>query len=343
MSAIAGVGILVAFTTAAGANLPDYMFRVSRAMRLAEEIESAYGGRNSASAPGLIDTNVPIIRRELPVNERVQLGNQPVAVNNSWLHELLTDIEHSNDSSRRRALVTLLAARLQALHDRLEEVQKASAANTDKDADKGRLAEILRRPEYIPAPPQSSALERLLQRFWDWLESLMPKHKPLAPGTSSAVSTVAQILVVGLCLAVIAFLIWRFGPRFMQGRRKKKKTREPRIVLGELLDPDQTAADLLAQADALARAGDLRAAIRKAYIALLCELGDRKLISLAQSKTNRDYLYAVRDKVSLYSSMRKLTNSFELHWYGLVPAGENEWNEFRSDYQRTLRIPGRME
>ena len=113
--------------------------------------------------------------------------------------------------------------------------------------------------------------------------------------------------------------------------------REARIVLGENLEPDQTAADLLAQADALARTGDLRAAIRKAYIALLCELGDRKLISLAQHKTNRDYLYSVRDKVSLYSSLRKLTTSFELHWYGLVPAGENDWNDFRNDYHKTLR------
>jgi hypothetical protein len=26
--------------------------------------------------------------------------------------------------------------------------------------------------------------------------------------------------------------------------------------------------------------------------------------------------------------MRKLTTSFELHWYGLVPAGENDWNDF---------------
>jgi hypothetical protein len=108
-------------------------------------------------------------------------------------------------------------------------------------------------------------------------------------------------------------------------------------VLGELLEPDQTAADLLAQAEALAKQGDLRAAIRKAYIALLCELGDRKIISLGQSKTNRDYLHAVRDKASLYASMRKLTNTFELHWYGFAPAAEADWTEFKKGYRLIIR------
>jgi hypothetical protein len=84
----------------------------------------------------------------------------------------------------------------------------------------------------------------------------------------------------------------------------------------------------------------LRAAIRKAYIALLCELGDRKIISLAQYKTNRDYLHAVRDKGSLYTSMRKLTNMFELHWYGFRPAGETDWDEFRNGYRKIFRSDG---
>jgi hypothetical protein len=141
-------------------------------------------------------------------------------------------------------------------------------------------------------------------------------------------------------MVAIAFLIWRFGPRLFQGRRKKKTKREARIVLGERLEPDQTAADLLAQAETLARNGDLRAAIRKAYIALLCELGDRKIVSLAQHKTNRDYLNSVRDKISLYQSMRELTHSFELHWYGFVPVGENEWNDFRNRYRKIVAVDG---
>jgi len=162
--------------------------------------------------------------------------------------------------------------------------------------------------------------------------------KPISPSSSSFLSSLAQIVVLAACLAAIAFVIWKFGPRFLSNRRARKKPkREARIVLGERLEPDQTAADLLAQAESLARAGDLRGAIRKAYIALLCELGDRKIVSLAQHKTNRDYLNAVRERPTLYSSMRGLTNSFELHWYGFQPPAENDWQEFRSGYQKVLQ------
>jgi hypothetical protein len=107
--------------------------------------------------------------------------------------------------------------------------------------------------------------------------------------------------------------------------------------LGERLEPDATATDLLSEAEALARQGDLRAAIRKAYIALLVELGDRKLISLAHHKTNRDYLNSVRSIPDLHSQMRGLTDSFERHWYGFASATANDWQDFRAGYLAALR------
>ena len=110
----------------------------------------------------------------------------------------------------------------------------------------------------------------------------------MPPGQSRSVSTLAQWVVFALALAVIAFIIWKFVPRLLRQRRqgKKRGKRGVRVVLGETLAADQTASDLLAEAEGLARAGHLRAAIRKGYIALLCELGDRKC-QLAQHKLSR--------------------------------------------------------
>jgi len=317
------------------ATLADYQHRISTAATLLEESSGAYEDESNAEPSQTIADNLARARQLLPAKETVLMNRQSVDVDNSWLHEALAEYEKANDSVSRSEILARASERLHAILERLKELQTANAA-TDKDADKGRLAEILRRPEYIQTAPQASALERLLERFLRWLNSLFPETKPIQPGGSPLVSTIAQILIVGIAVAVIALLIWRFGPRFMQGRRKKKTKREARIVLGERLEPDQTSADLLAQAEELARAGDLRAAIRKAYIALLCELGDRKIVSLAQHKTNRDYLNSVRDKASLYSVMRKLTLSFELHWYGFVPAVENDWSEFRDSYRRIV-------
>jgi hypothetical protein len=325
LSAVALVLIAVSSQVKA-ATLAEYRARVSEATTVVRQLQSpAYVESNT----GEDDNTLTHLTTLLPAKERVELSGQIVEVDNSWLHEALAEMEKNRASgARRRKILGGISERLQALVQRIDEMQ-AGALSSNKDANKARLAEILLRPEFNKGAAQGSALTRLWERFVHWLASLFPKSKPLKPGTGRALSGIAQVIVIGLGVALIAFLVWKFLPRYLGNRGKKKVKREARIVLGERLEPDQTAADLLEQAEALARAGDLRGAIRKAYIALLCELGDRKVISLAQHKTNRDYLMALRDKGSLYQSMRRLTSSFELHWYGFVPPAPNDWDEFR--------------
>jgi hypothetical protein len=320
------------------ATLSDYQHRVASAAAVIEQLAGAYEDESRSEVPG-IQPAIASVSQTLPARENVEMTGQRVTVNNSWLHDALNEYQKTTDQATRAEILMRVGERLRAIEERLAEIGKIRTTTSDKEANKGRLAEILRRPEYIQTAPEASALDRLLDRFFRWLSRLFPKAKPVEPGGSQFLSGIAQLLVVGVCVAVIALLLWRYGPRLMRGRKKKKAKREARIVLGERLEEDQTAADLLAQAESLARAGDLRAAIRKAYIALLCELGDRKLISLAQHKTNRDYLNSVRDKTSLYAGMRKLTRSFELHWYGFVPAGEADWTEFRNGYRTIVRSP----
>jgi len=67
------------------------------------------------------------------------------------------------------------------------------------------------------------------------------------------------------------------------------------------------------------------------------ELGDRKLISLAHHKTNRDYLHSVRSIPELHSQMRGLTDSFERHWYGFASASDADWTNFRARYKQALQ------
>jgi hypothetical protein len=95
--------------------------------------------------------------------------------------------------------------------------------------------------------------------------------------------------------------------------------------------------DLLGDADRLARDGDLRGAIRKGYIALLCDLSDRKIIGLAYNKTNRDYLRDVRSRRDLHPRMKTVTDAFERHWYGLQDSAEQDWARFREDYKEAIR------
>jgi hypothetical protein len=160
----------------------------------------------------------------------------------------------------------------------------------------------------------------------------------VSSGSASVISKIAQVFVIALAVGALLFVLKLFLPRLLRSNKpKKEKKSKARIVLGEHLEPDQSAGDLLSDAEALARRGELRAAIRKAYIALLVELGDRKIISLAQHKTNRDYLSAVRQVEPLYGNVKQLTDSFERHWYGLIQATETDWLAFRSIYKQALR------
>ena len=331
--------VLACFCCVQGATLSEYRHRVSEAIVTLQQLQPAGHGEPSSREQSR-QASLARLRELLPAKETVLHEGQTIAIDNTWLHTGLDEYEKSFVSQTlNNEVLVHIGERLLSLGQQLDEMQKGTAAANNKDEDKGRLAEILRRPEYQQKPAEGSAIERLLQRFLRWLSGLFPKSPQIQPGSSRVFSGIAQLIVVAVSLAVIAFLVWKFVPGYLRNRTRKKPKREARIVLGERLEPDQTAADLLAQAEALARNGDLRAAIRKAYIAFLCELGDRKVISLAQHKTNHDYLNSVRERASLHSSMRGLTNSFEVHWYGFVPAGENDWNDFRQRYQQALRTP----
>lgn len=318
-------------TTVQAATFADYRTRLAQAASVIQHLETPdYYTEDSSQTNELVDNALARLRQLLPETESVTFNNQTIEVDNKWFHKALAEYEKKRRLGEHDAdLIRSTREELRALIQRLDEM-KSGAKTNDKDANKARLAEILRRPEYDKTAVQESAIERLWDQFIRWLSKLFPRVKPIQPGAARSLSNVAQVIVIGFSVVLIAFLIWKFLPRYLRSRRGKKKgKREPRIVLGERLEPDQTAADLLEQAESLARNGDLRGAIRKAYIALLCELGDRKVISLAQHKTNRDYLTSLRARSSLYESMRKLTFSFERHWYGFVPPAPNDWDEFR--------------
>jgi uncharacterized protein DUF4129 len=278
------------------------------------------------------------IKGSLRQNETVEAGADVYTVDNSWLHTALDELAKTPDEKIPEKLAPITAT-LHALEERVAERQNPGASGDSKEQAKAKLESILARPEYATSAGSSSAIARLLQRFARWLQKFFPKRRTVDPGRIDTITFIAEVVVIGiaalLLLYVLQMLLRAIGKR--PRRVKTRKKREPRIVLGERLEPDATASDLLSEAETLARQGDLRAAIRKAYIALLVELGDRKVISLAHHKTNRDYLNSLRGIPQLHSRMRGLTESFERHWYGFVNASPNDWQDFRTSYHAALK------
>ncbi|MBD0370151.1 MAG: DUF4129 domain-containing protein [Pyrinomonadaceae bacterium] len=282
------------------------------------------------------------VRRLLPADETIEWQGGNLRVDNSWLKEALDNYERLPAGDPRRVeQAARIAERLQAIDERLSETERAGAKTINKEEEKARLAAILRRDEYNRQAPEGNAITRILKRIREWFRSLFPRREVTdAPQRESrAVNSTAQIIVILLSLAVIIFIASRFLPRFLRRdmRKRKPKKRGPRVVLGEQLSADESSADLLAEAERLAREGHLRAAIRKGYIALLCELHDRKLVRLEQHKTNRDYLRAVQSNQTLYEEMKPMTASFENHWYGFTDPTESDWQDFRTRYKKAIQ------
>jgi hypothetical protein len=323
--------------------LRAYRERVHKAADALDALQwSGEEDASEAARAARIAETLRQVRQALMSVESVEWNQTSVRVDNSWLDQSLADYEKLNASDPLRANTLLrIEERLYALDERLAETEagQANKAIRGKDEDKGRLAAILRRDEYSKKAAQETALARLGRSILKWLDGLFPNVQPVQSSQPGNVGKGTQLFVLWLCLGGIAFLLWRYGTRLFRRastRRRKGERRKARVVLGERLEADQTASDLFTEAETLARDGDLRAAIRKGYIALLCELADRKILSLAQSKTNRDYLRAVQGVEPLHSEMRRLTNVFENHWYGFAPASPNDWTNFRAGYRKAV-------
>lgn len=282
--------------------------------------------------------SVEIVRTTLPEHEAVEFEGETCNVDNSWLHKELDELETAADASAKEKAGQIIW-RLRAIAERVAERQNPGGAEGNKQWAKTRLESILARPEYANNQQGPNALVRLIEDFMRWLAKWLPKRRSVNPGRIDLITRIAQVIIIGLAVLLILYVLktvisWYLGH---EPKLRTRKKREARIVLGERLEPEATATDLLSEAEALARQGDLRAAIRKAYIALLVELGDRKLISLAHHKTNRDYLNSLRTVPQLHSRMRGLTESFERHWYGFASATPNDWQDFRAGYLAALQ------
>jgi hypothetical protein len=317
----------------------DYQQNLNRAIHTLQDLEEFAEAEDPADYQNELHQALATVRKVLPAQQSVQSSDEVCNVDNTWLHDALKEIE-SASAEKRPDQIARVIERLAAVEDRVAYERRAATDADNKVYTKGKMESILARPEYAPQAQGPNALLRVIQDFLQWLEQFLPRFPRVGSGGSSRVASLLQVVVVVVALLVVLYVARILLRRFKTSPRKRaRKKRKALIILGEQLKPEDTASDLLSEAEALARQGDLRAAIRKAYVALLVELGDRNLITLAQHKTNRDYLNAVKNIPLLHSTMRTLTDSFERHWYGFADATDSDWQNFRSRYHAALQKP----
>ena len=335
---------LISAVNTFAADVGDYQRRVDSAKAGVGVLIENVSHMEIGEAPSQPNAEVfAEVRRLIPSTEKIDSSAGTVETNNQWFVDELKAAEAEQDLAKRAVILTQLEQRLAALSVELDELQTRAESERSKDEDKRKLSEILNRPEFqrpVKEPEEDSEGASWLKKFIEWLEGLFPKFSPsagAAEGAASFMGVLQWVLIIAVIL-VLGFVLYKllplFAPRF---RRVIRNEREERVILGERIGEDQSAEDLFGEAERLAREGDVRGAIRKGYVALLCELSDRKLIGLARHKTNRDYLRDVRSRRDVYERMNGLTGKFERHWYGAQQARPQDWEEFRETCGETLK------
>ncbi len=320
----------------AASTIKNYKERLESAVADVSELSGLESGEETTYTKEMIAE----IYDHIPATEEIEWNGGSVTTDNKWLRERLYSFENATDLSERNLMLADVNERLEVLILELGNLEAATAAESTKDADKQKLAEILQRAEYRQTPAkQKSLFEQWLERFMNWLQSIWPKWNisPSAPGSMASFTMVLQIVLYVVVFLIIGFLLYKIAPAvFPHLRRTKNSRKKDRVILGEKIKDDASAHDIFDEAEALARKGDIRAAIRKGYIALLCELSDRRIIGLAQHKTNRDYLRDLRKNKELHSDVSGMTRSYEEHWYGIRASKSGDWETFRTDYRKAL-------
>jgi len=171
----------------------------------------------------------------------------------------------------------------------------------------------------------------LLQRFFEWLEEWFEGHQP--PETQPPPSTNLRLptkLVVGVALglfAIFALLLGWVVRRSGDGPKVPGESDVGRSGSPMLPDARSRSVDSwVAMAEASARAGEYREAIRSLFLAVLAQLEGRREIEYRPSASNGEHLTTFCGPSPRRDQFVLAVFSFELAWFGGKPAQGGDWD-----------------
>jgi hypothetical protein len=190
--------------TAQATSISEYHKHLAQAVTALDSLAQADENETGAAYEARRSETILSVRQLLPVNETIEAQAGTFTADNFWLQQEL-DKYKSASSAESAELRQGIIERLQAIAERLKETETPAGSEDKAEASK-KLAEIMQRPEYARKVKQESAIGRLWRQLVKWLQDLFPKPKPIAPGTATVFSKVAQVFVIVLAVAVLIFV-----------------------------------------------------------------------------------------------------------------------------------------
>jgi len=177
---LAGSVLVILAQAVSATPVKDYHKRIRQAVTALESLAQSDENENASAYESRGAETLGSVGTLLPETEIVEWNGASYKVDNSWLHQEL-DKYGTVPNAERADLLKRVAEHLQAIDERLAEIEKPTSGTMgNKSEEERRLAEILQRPEYARKINQESALTRQINRFlkWiqDWLKDLLPNR-----------------------------------------------------------------------------------------------------------------------------------------------------------------------
>ncbi len=291
---------------------------------LQTQIPSLKVGEVSPTAPAPALVADTLLRPILSVQAPDSIGTRPV--NTTLLRQSIKDAERIHSlSDRARAYQALFN---QIAHLR-RELPVSGSTGQESKSPVAAARTVLSGDDYQsdPLPPPS-----LSEKIAQWIHDHI--HFPHYTGPSLSISPifirVLLYLILAVVFAVLVAVLVQAINRQRAGRATPLSLDESETALVEARDTDS----LRALAEQSARQGDHRRAFRLIYLATLVFLDTDGVLRFDRSKTNWEYLRALRatGRDDLYQSLTPLTREFDRVWYGFARAGAAEYARALSYY-----------
>jgi hypothetical protein len=251
---------------------------------------------------------VPEVLSTIPPVRRVQTPRTTFEISTQWLSIQLADWQQKPDKELQERIV----ANLQTLR---ADALSLEAPLADSSSQRALLNRILAAKQFQGVHGQTW-LDRLKQRIFDSLIRLLGRVF-----SSSTIASISDFLVYGLMTAaVLVLLYWMY------------RTIHSGVELGELdLEAPRVSSKAwtvwMAEAQAAADQGSWRDAIHLGYWCGISFLEGQGLWRPDVARTPREYLRLLPSTDTNQETLRSLTRSFELVWYGTQQADASAFSE----------------
>ncbi len=253
-------------------------------------------------------------------------GGAPQPVSSTALEQALRRAAGLPTAQERATAYAQAAQQIAALRAAL----LSSKAGVSPKSAQASVQAVLGRAEFDsdPLPPPS-----LLERLSDWLGRLISRrHRAAGPAPTLSPAFIKTLLIVvaaGAFALLVAVLVQYLRQRARPPGALALSEEEEALV--EARDADS----LRALAEEQGRQGEWRRAFRLTYLAALVALDTHGTLRFDRSKTNWEYLRALRaaGQGGTSAALLPFTREFDRIWYGGAQAGGSDYAYAVAQYQ----------